>query len=249
MLIRKIKRMYRRLLLKNLKLVHLALLLSTLCLFVLLTGVKFESQLQTDQIFNRHDPVLANMRIFNSSSYVMSNCSCSKRPLIAIVPDWKSSRLFNVYELIDNNDYAQVDLDSIRMRLLYQLTEDEYANVQLMCNIYSSLRRGKHQKVISYSLFGKKAAYYHKLTNLTRQVRELFPGWIMRIYYDDTIDSSIICDLECETDENGELLDIFDFCHAHAIDRNLQEKHFNADYIREIFFPIFENILINLIID
>jgi hypothetical protein len=106
------------------------------------------------------------------------------------------------------------------------------------CNLYDSLRRGKSQKILSYSLYGKKRFFYDKLKVLTRQIKKLYPGWTMRVYYDDTIDKSIICEIECQTDEDGSYIDNADFCDINNIELKLNYSKllssnliFNGSYI------------------
>jgi hypothetical protein len=111
--------------------------------------------------------------------------------------------------------------------------------------MYNVLRRGKHQKVIGYSLYGKNKFYYDKLKNLTKQINQFYPGWIMRVYYDDSIDQSIICEIECarKSDEpNAELIDNVDFCNVNRLRLKLNEDvEVNANYTHKMkwrWFPI-----------
>ncbi len=43
-------------------------------------------------------------------------------------------------------------------------------------------------------------------------VKELYPGWVMRIHHDSSIDQGLKCRLECLNDTSGNLLDNVDFC-------------------------------------
>ena len=105
----------------------------------------------------------------------------------------------------------------------------------LTCDLYNEFRRGKNQKVISYSLFDKNTFYYEKLKNITRQARVFYPGWLMRVYYDNTIFKSTICDVECSRDEYDNLIDNSDFCNSNQLYLNfgdyLNNRIFNADYM------------------
>ena len=48
---------------------------------------------------------------------------------------------------------------------------------------------------------------------------------IFRIYHDDTIDESIICELECAKDEeNKALLNNVDFCNVKKIPQNAEKN-------------------------
>jgi hypothetical protein len=128
---------------------------------------------------------------------------------------------------------------------LYSLTKEEYRKSILTCDTYNVLRRGKHQKVIGYSLYGKNKFYYDKLKDLTKQISQLYPGWTMRVYYDDSIDQSIICEIECarkSEEPNAELIDNVDFCNVNRLRMKLNEDvELNANYTHKMkwrWFPI-----------
>lgn len=64
------------------------------------------------------------------------------------------------------------------------------------CSEESSLR-GRHQKVISYTIFGNAESdatiyrrYYSMLRNISRTAERLYPGWIIRIYHNFTQEST-----------------------------------------------------------
>lgn len=51
------------------------------------------------------------------------------------------------------------------------------------CSSESSLR-GRHQKVISYVLYGKvNERYFSLIKNISSTAEEIYPGWIVRIYH------------------------------------------------------------------
>jgi hypothetical protein len=96
---------------------------------------------------------------------------------------------------------------------LYNILKSEFEQLRFTCNMFSSLRRGKHLKVVSYSLFGKEPLFYHKLRDLAKQIKRFYPNWLMRIYHDSSINRSVICDIECATDDNTlVIMDNSDFC-------------------------------------
>lgn len=206
--------------LKNLKLVYLAIVFSTFCLFLMYNTVSLRS---THETYNRNDPLMQQMRVFSP----VSNCSC-KRPSLVVIPDLNFFGYVKVYELL-----GEISDENIRIRLLYKLTKDEYSKAMLMCNAYTSLRRGKNQKVIAYSLFGKHKGYYLKMRNLTKQIHRFYPDWFIRVYYDDTIDKSIICEHECLSVNDGQIIDNLDFCDANSIETNFEGNRMNAKYIRK----------------
>lgn len=140
--------------------------------------------------------------IYNEKSWIKvykSNCFCRLNESIEVVK-------------IDK-DILKVYLINDRYRsLLYYLSIEEYTKSIFTCNMFTSLRRGKKQKVISYTLFNKNPFYYEKIRYLSKQIRKFYPDWSMRVYHDWSINKSIICDIECQRDDDGELIDNADFC-------------------------------------
>lgn len=142
------------------------------------------------------------LSINNEKSWIKvfkSNCFCKLNETIEVVK-------------IDKNILGVYLIKDLFKSLLYYLSIDEYTKTIFTCNIYSSLKRGKNQKVISYSLFGTNPFYYEKIRNLSKQIRKFYPDWSMRVYHDLSINRSIICDIECQRDDDGELIENTDFC-------------------------------------
>ena len=83
--------------------------------------------------------------IFYESIYLKSKCYC------------KNDLMLRIYE-----NYTEVysDKDGINLKHLYNMTNDEFKYSNFTCDMYNSLRRGKSQKVIGYSLYGKNNFYY-----------------------------------------------------------------------------------------
>jgi hypothetical protein len=127
---------------------------------------------------------LYNIRAYDS--ILESECSCKKHEHIQVnIKD-------NYYHVYMNNKFK------------YSFN----INLNLTCNFYSSLRRGMNQKIIAYSLYGQNRFYYQYLTNITKLVKTLYPGWIIRIYHDNTIK----CEIQCELND-----DIVDFCNVEKL--------------------------------
>ena len=65
---------------------------------------------------------------------------------------------------------------------------------------------------------------------------------MIRIYYDKSINSSIICELECLKDEkSGKFMDIIDFCNINEIPFGNPNNTWNAQYMHSMkwrFLPI-----------
>ena len=142
--------------------------------------------------------------------YLNSNCDCKKDKNIAIYKyeNYYAVKMYNT------------DKDSAKE--LYTISKDEFEKSNFTCDLYNVLRRGKSQKVLGFSLYGKNRFYYNKLKNITKQIKELYPGWLMRIHYDESIDKSIICEIECEkNDIDGSIIDNSDFCNINDINLKL----------------------------
>lgn len=95
---------------------------------------------------------------------------------------------------------------------LYSITRDEYNSSRFTCNMFSTFRRGKHVKTLSFSLYGRNNFYYYKIRDIAKEIRKFYPGWLMRVYHESNVDRSSLCDIECQLGEDGKLLDNTDFC-------------------------------------
>ena len=67
--------------------------------------------------------------------------------------------------------------------------------------------RGPHQRVIAVSLFGPKENLLFQRTlslsflkDLIQDVYDIYPGWILRVYHDNSIDIKRIRELQCRYD-------------------------------------------------
>jgi hypothetical protein len=66
------------------------------------------------------------------------------------------------------------------------------------CNIYTNFR-GSEQKVIAISIFGPKENQLFQasrsilfLRELIQDAHQIYPGWILRVYHDSTINNTIV---------------------------------------------------------
>lgn len=82
---------------------------------------------------------------------------------------------------------------------LYQLDEAEMLQSLLWgtCDIYNVLRRGKHQRVVSYSIYGSDPIYLRIIEENLANIRTYYPGFSARFYYDNSVNESMRCHLEC----------------------------------------------------
>ena len=123
-----------------------------------------------------------------------------------------------------------------------QLDEFNSMKLQLTCGFFNSFRRGKKQKVIGYSLYGKEERYLRLLPNVSRQIKQYYPGWIMRVYHDSSIPFKTKCELECLKDNNGNYIDNVDFCNIESMPIKGDAKNtWNGSFIHAMmwrWFPI-----------
>ena len=183
----------------NLLLIVIIFIISVACIQILKTINSLEKH--DDKFKELKSDLIENFETF----YFNTSCDCRKKNQIKLVKyeDYSVVRFQNEYK---------------RFKYLYSISNEDLIRTTFTCNLYASLRRGKSQKVLSYSLYGKRKFFYDKLKILTKQMKIFYPGWYMRIYHDNTIDKSIICDLECQKDEDGGYLDNVDFCDINNIE-------------------------------
>ena len=157
----------------------------------------------------------------------------------------KNSITVNTKKLDDCIQVSVFDNKTQKVSSAYTIEYNDIKNSIHTCSLFNNLRRGRNQKVIGYSLYGKNKFYYAKLKNITRQAKLMYPDWVIRVYYDDSIDASIICEVECQKDNLGNfLLDNSDFCNINDLSLKLYDQNrnkLNAVYIHAMmwrWFPI-----------
>jgi hypothetical protein len=133
---------------------------------------------------------------------IKHNCNCNR-------PD------VHIYKYHRDDEYYLVEYSS---NIKYKITNYEFDKLNFTCNFYNVLRRGRAQRVLGYSLYGKNDFYYHKLNQLSDQIRKFYPNWLMRVYYDKSINKSYICQLECNSNDN------VDFCNIEKINYKINNE-------------------------
>ena len=114
----------------------------------------------------------------------------------------------------------------------YMLPQELIESSKLSCHPFNVLSRGPNQKIISYSVFGKDKTYRQNLKKIVIDAKKLYPDWTIRIYHDDQLTHSEICDLECFTDQNLQTYDNFDFCNI----SDLVYENWNPQYMIKTFW-------------
>jgi len=150
---------------------------------------------------NSHDSNSTSRTHFNINTLFNSECECRKGEAIFLT-NHESHLAVNSFDQIRNTT-----------RNLFNISIDEFQNLTLTCDMYAFFRRGKSQKVISYSLYGTNTFYYDKLKDIVKQMKSLYPDWSMRVFHDNSINRTIKCQIEClKDDESNEFYDRVDFC-------------------------------------
>lgn len=130
--------------------------------------------------------------------------------------------------------YSINTLNNVK-RFLYKMSREEFASAgRFTCDLYSVFRRGKHQKVLSFNVFGTKSLYYYKIDDIARQIKQLYPpDWSIRVYSDRSLKKSVKCRYECTIEDN------VDFCNIDNIVLNphlyINETHvlsWSSSYIQ-----------------
>lgn len=168
-----------------------------------------------DLYFN-HELTLSELVQKKTETTLSSACYCKQEERLTITKD---DQFYNT-SLKFNEKYASQFSKSVSRNIF----EANYFS----CNVYNSLRRGKHQKIIALTQFKLK-----QISIFMKKAKEIYPDWIVRVYYDETntIKLSDRCYLECLKDvESGLYYDNIDFC-------SFRSK--NKKSIR--FLPILDN--------
>lgn len=85
------------------------------------------------------------------------------------------------------------------------------------CDLFNVFRRGLNQKIISYTVYGQDAFYVRYLKLIAQTAKKFYPDWIIRIYHNNSISRSFMCELECLRANDG-YLDNVDFCDINELD-------------------------------
>ncbi len=160
---------------------------------------------------------MLNNKIYSYKIYT-SDCDCKKDKIIL---------------KISNNNQFDINLINTQKNILiksYNLNEID--NSKFTCNHYNTFKRGKNLKILSYSLYGTSHLFYYNFVNLVRTANKLYPDWILRVYYDDSIDLKVKCKIECLTNkETNELIDNVDFCNIKQIPIVSGNRIWDATYM------------------
>ena len=118
--------------------------------------------------------------------------------MVALMIVYSYVSILSILKLLKSRDWNISGYNPQHSRLPLLNTE-----LREFCNL-SAIDRGFNQRVITVSVFGPKenTLFQPKLSllfleDLIQDVRRIYPGWILRVYYDDTIAKQDLRDLQC----------------------------------------------------
>lgn len=133
-----------------------------------------------------------------------------------------------------SNKRYNFDINGSLINKYYSIEEKDFDLLVITCNPYKVIRRGSGQKVIGYSVYGREPLYYRYLELIARTAKKYYPDWTIRFYHDETINKSIICELECLKNKDS-YLDNVDFCNINEIPL----ANWNSNFIIQRFWRWF----------
>ncbi len=152
-----------------------------LALFTTLTVLMllfYDLQLSTERELNKEKIYLSGVNILKSK------CNCSKAEVR--VQFTNSSYKVTVHKNATKPTAAE-----------YSIPSETFDHFHVTCDMYKTLSRGPNQKVVSFSLYGQDPYYNGQVRLNIQRIKEFYPEWTARIYHDDSINMSMVCDLEC----------------------------------------------------
>ena len=131
----------------------------------------------------------------------------------------------NVY-VIKSSDKVYVQIGSSEK--YYNFSEHELNTGKITCDLYNVFSRGPKQKVIGLSLYGTDPFYYNSIETIAKLVKKYYPDWLIRVYYDSSINETVICELECLQENN------IDFCNINEIPFGSPTHAWNANHMHKM---------------
>ena len=187
----------------------------------------FFNYIDDDTIFK------SSRRNFTKTNHVFKSvCNCRKEIIYLDKTD-------NAYQVsFINIGHHDSNISQSKEKIFqYEVPIDTFESATFLCDMYHVLRRGPNSKVLSYSLYGKNRFYYDLIFSLADLVKKYYPDWTVRIHYDETIDKSIICEIECLKQKNNMNLfyDNVDFCNIEKLPYDTS-KTWNARFVHICLF-------------
>ena len=188
--------------------------------------------------------------IFNKSPKIIKLkpvCECSNNyteyilveiyyPSLNELSSITNKKLYSINIVKESNS-----LKEIERHHQYTLNEDEIKKLTKTCDLYNVLRRGKHQKVISYSLYGSNSQYFQSLEEIIIQIQTKYPNYTSRVYHDSSTPNDVRCRLECQYGEIIDFCNIDQFTTDLNLDKEKLNKPIDMSYMHKMmwrFLPI-----------
>jgi hypothetical protein len=138
-----------------------------------------------------------------------NKCSCRSNEQIKITENSVSGETDSINFDVQKNNFSKIS---------YTISRHDFLNSGISCSPFKALRRGPNLKVISYSIFGTNRIYYRYLKSIIKGAKEIYPGWIIRVYHDENLGEKEICELECfKNEDTNKVYDNIDFCNINEI--------------------------------
>jgi hypothetical protein len=172
--------------------------------------------------------IIGNLPLQINRQILKSSCSCKQETV----------------EIEIEKDFYNINvLDTNGKKTLFKHDRKSFELENIKCDLYNVLRRGPQQKVVGLSLYGNDQFYYKELKYVIKLIAKYYPDWIARIHYDNTVNASLLCEIEClKNDKTNEFYDNIDFCSITEIPTGLQEgKIWNGNHVHAMkwrWFPI-----------
>jgi len=167
-------------------------------IFLILIILFINWSLNTKHTYNKLGFKKEKHQPFSKQITLKSYCAC--RPDVKILNHEIIGNFYkkdDYYIIFESNAKA---IDQNILREYFGLSENFYINPHFTCDLDKIFTHGPHKKVLGYTYYGKNKGYITLLELIANQAKLLYPEWIIRIYYDSSIDKTVICDFECKYD-------------------------------------------------
>lgn len=140
---------------------------------------------------------------------------------------------------IDSKGISFIQVDLVKFNTLGKqssrnklngLSVDEFQNLTATCDLYNVLKRGKHQKVLSYSIYGSKSIYFDIIEENLNRIRTFYPGFTARFYYDHTLNKTMRCHFECTYP------DLVDFCNVNRFPTEIGQLNHGQSSFKDLSY-------------
>lgn len=201
-------------------------LISIISIFILLesyhllrTVLFYDKSLRPNYIYSIKDIISSQPNLTVDSGtkrYLRPFCKCSDTLQEYILIENKNDDKSNLVITLVQSSSSSVEIFQ-RKRIIFSGPLTELDSESVTCDLFNVLKRGKDQKVISYSLYGTNFKYYQSIQRILELIRIKYPGYVARIHYDNSINQTSRCIIECKNS------DVVDFCNMNRFSSNIRD--------------------------